>query len=267
MFGAGAATNGGGAGSPVPAAGSSPMISPAHAHAQAASTAHASALGPLALSGKPAAVVSSRWWVAEHLIDHLIAKVNDGRSPVENVFQEPGYKPQVDALYSFVLPDSTLPGAPNSVHAGAILQQLTPRYLDEYSTLAIADVIKKWLAAAAPIFPESVFSEAARVAQSGDKPGGLAQMVGRLDTDAQGILAQLMRMCLTITLSETRTKISRARLAHVLGPVLFRSPVSGDPMEVLRNVKNVNALVEDLIVNAPQLCAAGARHLAAGGRR
>lgn len=242
----------------------SPLVSPAATNANTAASAtaaSAAALGALTLPNKPPAVASSKYWVAELLVDHIIMKINDGRSPVESIFSEPGYKPQVDALFAFVNPDSTIPGAPNAVHASAIRAQLTTKYLDEYSTLAIADVVKKWLGAAAPIFAESAFSDAARVANGGDKVSGLAGLISRLEMPAQAILAQIMRMCLAITQAEARTKISRARLAHVLGPAVFRSPMD---IDALKNVKNVNSLLEDMIANASTLCAAGAQALNGG---
>ncbi len=204
-----------------------------------------------------------RYAIPERLIDYLLTHSNT----CEGIFHTPAYKPQVDTLYAFVSPDQTLP-APNGTpapHAAGILAQLTDVYLDNYTPLAIAEVLKRWLQKVdAPFRDNEAQQMLAATNVSGEqRTQAIKAVLDSADPEAQALVAHVMHLCHVLWAAEAKTQANKNKLAYVFGPIFFRLNATSpaELMQAALNMKKINSAVEDMIASAAVVCANGRRIL------
>jgi hypothetical protein len=191
--------------------------------------------------------------LGEHLIDHLLS--HGLKTP--KLFSDKGYAPQVDTLFTFVSPANTYSPGAHGAHLHAILPQLSTEYLNDFSPLAIAEVLRKWVKEV-KIFPQIKITRALQIASFPDpneRCSGIKELLEGCDSSTQSFIAHILQMCNILWANEKTTELSKSILAYTFGPLLF--PIETVTMSSQTEMKNANRLVEDMIQNVNTVASKG----------
>lgn len=196
--------------------------------------------------------------LGEHLADYLI----DNGTTTTDLFVDPGYQPQVKALYDFVVPANTFVANGYGPHLHTILPQLTPQYLSSFTPNAIAEVLRQWIKSVT-MFNSTQVNQVVQIAANFDPNQRIRDMKTLLEqqnTSTQSFFAHILQLCNILWANAAKTKATKALLAAKLAPIIF--PVEQVSMECQVKIKNVNRLFEDMIVQATTVAQNGFNVLA-----
>jgi hypothetical protein len=158
---------------------------------------------------------------------------------------------------------------PPAPHGAAILSQLTDAYLDNYTPLAIAEVLKKWMVQVDPVFHAGHTQQVLQcAAQQGPmRAQSIREVLETVELEGQGIVAHIMHLCHALWANEGVTKTNKNKLAYVFGPVFFRQNMD-NPAELMTasmNIKKLNSAVEEMIQSSSTVCQTGIQYLSQRG--